>query len=114
MLALLIMDSFCRSDRDGFVDTPNPVNGMGFFVQPADLRGRSFSRRVAVVCPEAFTRAVLWPVPWCPQVRMPSSRILTALLWSLSMMSPQLGQIWVRTERLFWTRNPQLEQSWLV
>src|SRR5258707_4448814 len=33
---------------------------------------------------------------------------------SRSMTSPQDGQIWVRTERLFWTRSPQPLQSWLV
>jgi hypothetical protein len=33
--------------------------------------------------------------------------MLTARFGSLSMISPQLGQMWVRTDRLFHTRKPQ-------
>ena len=40
--------------------------------------------------------------------------MFSAAFSSRSITSPQEGQTWVRTERLFGTRSPQPEQSWLV
>ena len=57
-----------------------------------------WERRVEAVCPEAFSAEA--EVPVCPTVP--------------SRTKPQLGQMWVRTLKLFLTRVPHAEQSALV
>src|SRR5215472_14676549 len=93
-----------------------------FFFHPARLlvflRGR---RRVEAVCPEAFSS--FEEVPVCPTVPAkamrkrivsPACRIFTAAFSSRSRIKPHCGQMCVRTERLFLTRVPHVEQSCVV
>src|SRR5262249_46752525 len=44
----------------------------------------------------------------------PASRISSAAFWSRSRISPQWGQLCVRTDKVFHTSSPQPEPAWLV
>src|SRR5215469_11715197 len=93
--------------------------GDASFIQPVcDVLLRT--QRVVAVCPEAFCSGEAEPVPTCPAVRRgaatarAAARIFSAAFSSRSRTSPQEGHTWVRIDRVFLTRNPQPEQSWVV
>src|SRR5690242_12931201 len=93
-----------------------------FFFHPARLLVfLRRERRVEAGCPEAFSDCS--EVSLCHRVpanarsksmRSPACKMFFAAFSSRSRTRPQLGQMWVRTERLFLTRVPHAEQSWVV
>src|SRR6266487_2000903 len=90
------------------------INAQGFFLHPGNLPLSVTGTAVEVSCPEAFHGASP-SVSVCPTVQpLAFSRIFRAAFWSRSMTRPQEGQICVRMLRLFLTRVPHPEQSWLL
>src|SRR2546428_9548487 len=76
------------------------IESGGFFLHPARLLLARLGREVEAVCPEAFSADA--EVAVCPTVPAKAlCKILRAAFWSRSSTRPQLGQMCVRTLKLF-------------